>query len=537
MSRVNKTVESNEADDHLGREDRLRKDAVIQTKRHTNKVRKQKGLPPHQVVDPVIGEGTTDEIENNRTIGDGEDAELVAGGQLIVGIRGYSAGIGRSLKGDEVVAIHRRIRRERSCFRDLNGVKVAVGEVIPRFDTTEDDSNQKRNSRKEKTRRIPGVLKSIMVRLMPAEAEAVGEAGMNCNQVEVAMDRTVEAFENMTGSEVVSAVAHRMSKTDLHIHIQYTQVLQQLETPHMLGRRLKPWKQEASKRARESLLADGVLDPSPAQIGARKKKLVAAGLLVPPPEAGIEYRKVAGKRDLGDGAILGYSFRQKLNLVRAAEVGGDQALANQVASRNDERWGRFTPIAKRPDVELEAKYLDLWLERIWRGNITSLLPQDYRDRLVLAGVEAAKNYANFGSSIVEETHIKQRIKELDEKAKVIEKAEKNAEAKRSAWDAKVAAEEEGKRLDVEMQAEKLQGELAASRAAIQQEQEKVQRLEKKIESLSHLWELAKQFMRLLMKSPIASKLDGDLKELVRAIGKIVGISFDPEKKQDGPQLP
>lgn len=475
MSRVNKTVESNEADDHLGREERLRKDSIIQTKRHTNRVRKQKGLPPHQVVDPVIGEGTTDDIENNRTIGDGDDAELVAGGPLIVGIRGYSADIGRCLTEDEVVAIHRRIRRERSRFRDLNGVMVEVGDVIPRFDTTKDDSNQKGKSRKEDTRQIPGVLKSIMVRLMPTEAEAVGEGGMTRRDVEAAMDKTVAAFEKATGCEVVTAVAHRMSVTDLHIHIQYTLVHPFNETSHMLGRRLKPWKQEASKIARESLLAEGVMNPGPATIGARKKKLIAEGLIPSPPEAHVEYRKVAGKRDLGDGAILGYSFRHKLNLVRAAEFGDEKELADQVARRNDERWVRFTPIANKPDEELDAKYLDLWLERLWRQNITSQLPEGHRDRLVAAGVEAAKNYAQYGSSIVEDTHIKRKIIELDRKAHEIEVQHEAAKkAEQLARETQRAAEEQRQHMAVEKrnwqdrldeqseQIEKLEAELSAA---------------------------------------------------------------------------
>jgi len=451
MARVNKTIDSNEADDHLGREERLRKDSVIQTERHTNKVRKKKGLPPRQLVDPVIGEGTTDDIQNNRTIVDREDTELVAGGQLIVGIRGYSAVVGRHLTGDELVAIHRRLRRERSRFRELNGVMVEVGETVPRFDATKKGKKQNKKTRNKETRDVPGILKSIMVRLMPTEAEGIGEANMNRHDVETAMDETVAAFEQATGCEVVTAVVHRMSVMDLHIHIQYTQVLQFIETSHMLGRRLKPWKQKASKTARESLLAEWVLNPSPAQIGAKKKRLIAEGLLSPPPEAVIEYRKIAGTRDLGDGAIMGYCFRQKLNLVRAAEEGGEKELAAKVARLNDEQRGRFTPIANRPDDELEAKYLDLWLERTWRRNVTSKLPEEYRDRLLVAGVEAAQNYANFGSSVVEDTHIKRRIKELDAKAKEIEAAKKDAEeATRLACEAKLAAENEYKHLAVEI---------------------------------------------------------------------------------------
>ena len=438
MARANKTIVSNHSDDHLGRERRLREDSIKQTAGHTNKIREKKNLPPLQTIDPAIGLGSADDEINNQILAETGDLTIVRNAGLIVGLRMYSGGVGKPVGEEDFVAIHRRVRRERSRYRDLNGAMVEVGKTVSRSDS----------ARSDKTRKIPGVLKSIMVRLMPTEAEGI--ADMTRPDVEAAMDETVAALEQATGCECVTAATHRMSGTDLHIHIQYTLVLPFSETSHMLGRRLKPWKIEASRQARESLSADGIEHPSPAQIGARKKKLVTDGLLVPPPEAGIEYRKVAGKRDLGDGAILGYSFRQKLNLVRAAELGGDQALAKQVAHRNDERWGLFTPIANRPDDYLEAKYLDLWLERTWRRNVTSRLPEDHRERLVLAGVEAAKNYAQYGSSIVEDTHIKRKIIELDRKAhEIVVQHEAAKKAEQLARETQRAAEEERQHTAVE----------------------------------------------------------------------------------------
>jgi hypothetical protein len=375
MARTNKNISTNDSDDHLGRELKLRKDSLAQTKNHTNKVRAQKGLPAILISDPAIGTGSADDV-GSIPFDEAGDLELVRNAGLIVGLRAYSGDAGERIGEEEFVAIHRRVRRERVRYRELNGVMVALGETVPRFDATKKDKNTNKKIRNKETRYVPGILRSIMVRLMPTEAVAVGESGMTRNNVEAAMDKTVAAFEQATGCQVVTAVTHRMSVTDLHIHIQYTQVLPFTETSRMLGRRLKPWKVEASRKAKESLRADGIAHPAPAQVGARKKKLIAEGLIPAPPQAGIEFRKVAGARDLGDGAILGYSFRQKLNLVRAAELGGEVELAHEVARRNDERWGRFTPIATRPDEELDAKYLDLWLERHWRQNITSQLPED-----------------------------------------------------------------------------------------------------------------------------------------------------------------
>lgn len=450
MARANKTITSNHSDDHLGRERTLREDSIKQTAIHTNKVREKKELPPLEILDLVIGLGSADDEVNNQILADAGDLEMIQNSGLIVGLRAYSGRAGAPVGENEFTGIHRRVRRERVRYRELNGVMVALGETVPRFDATKKDKNTNKKIRNKETRDVPGILRSIMVRLMPTEAVAVGESGMTRNNVEAAMDKTVAAFEQATGCQVVTAVTHRMSVTDLHIHIQYTLVLPFNETSHMLGRRLKPWKAEASRQARASLGADGIEHPSPAQIGARKKNLIADGLIAPSPQAGIEYRKMAGKRDLGDGAILGYSFRQKLNLVRAAEAGGECELADLVTRRNDERWRRFAPIAARNDDDLEEKYLDLWLERVWRRNVTSKLPEEYRDRLIVAGVEAAKNYANYGSSIVEETHLKRKIKELNLKAQEIELQQETAKkAEHLAHEMLRAAEEEREQLAVE----------------------------------------------------------------------------------------
>lgn len=61
---------------------------------------------------------------------------------------------------------------------------VEVGETVRRSD----------KARNDKIRKVPGILKSIMVRLMPPEAEAVGEVGMTCDQVEAAMDEVMRGL-------------------------------------------------------------------------------------------------------------------------------------------------------------------------------------------------------------------------------------------------------------------------------------------------------------------------------------------------------
>lgn len=409
MAKTNKTISTNRSDDHMGRERQLRIDSRKQRETHTNKVRKDKDLEPIPADDPALKRETPDDV-GPRTLEEEGDYELVSEGNLIVGLRAYDGtqeGLpcGRPVKGEEFCAIHRRIRREREYFRELNGQMVRVGDESVRYDATGTRSNL--------TRKVPGVLKSIMVRLMPHEANALTDFEKWQEKLGEAMDATVIEYEKATGCEVVTAAAHRMSRTDCHVHIQYTMVQAVTESKHMLGRRLKPWKQLAVKMAKEALAAEGMPSHGSAAIRAKKKQLIADGKLSPPPEAGIEFRKFPGLRDLGDGAILGYSFRQKLNLVRAAEAGRENELAKKVTDRNDERFGRFAPIASRSDTDLDAKYLDLWLERVWRRNVTAHFPEGRLAELVQGGVDAARNYATFGTTFVEEEHIKRRAKELE----------------------------------------------------------------------------------------------------------------------------
>lgn len=427
MARANKTLNSNRSDDHMGRRRQLRIDSHDQMERHVNeKVRPEKKLLPLSLVDPKLKPETIDDI-GQRIIEEKNDLELAREASLILALRTYELNtngeiIGRKVSEDVFCAIHRETRRQRAHYRDLNGQMVTVGTELKRFDTNE--------SRKVETRVVPGILKSIMVRLMPTEGIAFESIKDDEAVLAIAMDETVRAFELATGCEVVTAAVHRMNPRDCHIHVQYTMVRAVTETTHMLGRRLTPWKKLASKMARESLALEKIKKPSSVAIGARKNRLIAEGKLSAKPVAGIEFRKFSGRRDIGDGAILGYSFRQKLNLVRAAQAGGEDKLASDVTKLNDERFGRFAPIAAIDDEQLNNKYLDLWLEREWRKNLTSKLPEEIRNGLIADGVNAARDYATFGTTAVEITHIEDKKEELDKlthklELKIQENAQKN----------------------------------------------------------------------------------------------------------------
>ena len=409
MSKTNKTVNTNESDDHMGKKGRLERDAEKQRLGHTSDVRERKKLPRHEPqVPPLIGEDTV--IKTLESDDDDRDLLVIADLRLIIGLRVYDRNpdgtpVGRSVDGDEFVASHRLVRHERAEYRDQGGSKVRAGKEI------RERKGKYMETRHEKMRLAPGPLKSLMVRLMPHEASISG-GELLPESVDAAMDRTVTEFAAATGCEIISAAAHRMSDTDLHIHIQYTTIIARKESKSMLGRRLTPWKKIAAEMARTSLKAEGIKSPNGRAIGMRKDRLIAEGALQPPPEADLEYRQITGLRSLRDDAILGYSFRQKLNLVRVAEEAGELALGDRVITRKDERK-RFRPIAKRSDADLEEKYLDLWLERVWRRAVKAELSAETLERLQDAGVAAAKDYADYGTVMVEETHIERRKVELE----------------------------------------------------------------------------------------------------------------------------
>ena len=422
LARTNKGGNSNSFDDHMAKEDRLRKDREKQMQGHMNDVRARKGLPKAKpMVEPLVGDDTA--VKTLERDEDDRELLVVDDHRLILGLRVYDrlpdgGPVGRSATGDEFVATHRRIRRERKNYRELDGSMVQVGKVFGvRKGEYMKTLDKHMKTRSETRRRAPGVIKSIMVRLMPHEAEnSTSWLATKPAAVEAAMDRTVAEFSAATGCEILTAAVHRMSNMDLHIHVQYTMVIGGLESKWMLGRGgLKAWKKKAAMLAREALAADGIEDPNPSAVGAKKKRLVAEGKLEPKPVAKIEYRKAKGLRSLRDDAILGYSFRQKLNLVRLAEEAGEAALANRVISHNDGR-GRFRPIAKSADADLEKKYLDLWLERVWRQSVKAELPPETLEKLVVAGVAAAQDYADYGTVMVEETHIARRKEELEQSA-------------------------------------------------------------------------------------------------------------------------
>jgi hypothetical protein len=419
MAMTSKTMNSEAADDHQAKESKLILDRDSQQALHINPLRDAKGLPRllGQSDPPAGEESCTTPFENEHQLWPGE---------VIAALRAFSKTesgetVGRVIAEHDYVALHRQIRSERSRYRDLDRTRVEAGKIV-----------RGRKEPPDSETRIPGrkascPLRTIMVRLMPHEAE-IANAELEPNSLERAIDEAVRAFEGAVGGEVVTAAVHRMRSGDLHIHLQFTMVVMEEESPTMRGRRLGPWKRMANRTAREHLAKAGNLAPGPPIVSKTRKALVDSGDIPPPSPPELIFRKVKGRRSLGEGAILGYSFRQKINLVRLAEEANLPDLAEKVAAVRD-LGGRFGFFRNQSDEDLEAKYLDVWLERVWRKSVLKMLPDPALREVRRLGVEAARDYATHGTVMVEKTHLRRWKDKLHEKEAAVKALERDAETR------------------------------------------------------------------------------------------------------------
>ncbi len=454
LSKTDKTANSSAFDEHLSEEDKLRQDMGKQ-KAHMDAVERRKAgerVDPNEVKlpDDESKPVPLESEEDDRSVvlgGDDQTVELGEHerrevldqvGRLIVGLRIYDQNAegsprGRSATSKELLAKHDLIRREREVHIDQDGTHVRVGYLGRERKGKYLDEPTFWGPERSRERRVPVVMRSILGRLMPHEGEVSGRE-LTREMVEEAMDEAVAGFQKETGCEIISAAVHRMSDHDLHIHIQYTMVVCQRKNLGKHTKERKEWGKVASAMAREALLKEGVDHPNPSAIGAMKKRLVEAGKLVQEPEFKTGFRKANGLRSMGNGSILGHSYRNKLNVVRLAEEAELPDLAKRVIKLRDELGG-FRPIAKRSDEALEEDYLDLWLERMWRRIVKARLSDDALDKIRTAGVVAATNYADFGA-------VKPKPRDLERMKVALMYKEAQLD-----WDRQIQEMEEGQRLD------------------------------------------------------------------------------------------
>jgi hypothetical protein len=481
LSPVFKFVTGIDILEHMGILQQLKKDRLAKITRDIKWLRKKMDFPPL----PPLEEDEEEKILLN----DGKSFVYPLGGRFvmdslgdeIVALRTYQKGRSPERipvsEGKRWVEHNDNLILSRSKYREIGGEIVEEGKVYATRKLLGKDGKLKKDAQRRSEdkldRKGSSPMLSVTLRLMPHEAKAVGDAGLvgefTDDKLDGAIDRTVGAFETKVGCEVISVAVHRMRNSDLHIHIQYTMVLPVDRDEKFLKKAIKDWRSAAAQKARAALLSEKG-NAAPAAIGKRIKEMVEKKEIDPEPNevpsnSETIYKKKTGLRKLGNEVILGYALKYKLNLVRMIERALERQdtdretlddlakLRDAVISMHDQNEG-FRFKANKSDIDLDKKYLDLWLERQWRSNVVAELPEAAKKELLAEAIKDARRYADAGSTReVGQYHldyqhlfdIAKRLKEAQEAIKAtteeIEKIERKIEESQSAFT------EESKRLE------------------------------------------------------------------------------------------
>jgi len=418
-----KTVTSIAMLEHMGNLLTLIRDAASTQRHHVSRLRMELGLPPNvalpdetgdqdgiqkdyfTTVQPVEGDSDKDRARKEKSCG-----LLLEEGSVIAGLRIYRTKAGKGEdddwlaksipveQGKEWIMHNQRLIEERAIYSEMNRQVVTAGAVIGVRTGTDAEG------RTNKVRLATSPLKTIACRLMPHEGEILG-GELTQDGLARAMDVMKSSFEREIGCEVISIAAHRMRNNDLHIHIQYTMVREVDIGDNAYNRRFRPWERAWTEAAEKSLIAEGK-NVSPASLGKRKKVLEETGM-VPPRPSRLRLEKQKGLRKLHNKTSqLGYSFKFKLNLLRAAEAFPEEhEIAAKVARQGDGAGAFREKILSKSDEQLQAEKIDYWLERRWREAVAAEVSEETRARLPVAALEEARQYAIHGTTQVEAVHL------------------------------------------------------------------------------------------------------------------------------------
>jgi hypothetical protein len=422
LSPTAKSVTSEDMLEHMGILLRLMKDAASTQRHHVSKLRKELGLPPNAALPDEIGDRDGQSRDyfpevpevNGDTPKDVARKEAMCGlllekDSVIASLRIYRSkpGIGtddawlaKSIpveNGREWVNHNKSLIRERATYSELNRLIVTAGEAMG------ERKGKDLDKRKDKMRYATSPLKTITARLMPHEAEILF-GSLSADGLDRAMDSLKEKFESEIGCEVASMAVHRMRNNDLHVHVQYTMVLEVEMSKKAYGSLKNEWEKKALDCARQSLLDEGKRD-FPAAVGKRKKLLIQQGAIPAAPKR-TRFEKQKGKRNLKTNSLLGYSFKFKLNMLRGAQAFPEEAkLAEEIAQRGDKKGHFKDKFLFRTDDEIQAERLDYWLERRWREAVAAEVPDEIRAQLPAAALKEARQYAIHGTTQVEAIHL------------------------------------------------------------------------------------------------------------------------------------
>jgi len=418
-----KTVTSIAMLEHMGLLHTLLRDAASTQRFHVARLRKELGLPSNVGLPDEIGDqdGISRDYFTSFLPVDGDSEEyrakkeaacglLLEEGSVIAGLRIYRTKAGKDEgddwlaksipvdQGQEWVQYNERLIEARSTYWEMNRQIVTAGAVMGV--RTGKDAEGRTN----KIRLATSPMKTIACRLMPHEAKILG-GELTQDGLARAMDAMKSNIEREIGCEVISMAAHRMRNNDLHIHIQYTMVREVDIGDNAYTRRLRPWERAWTEAAKQSLIAEGK-NVTPASLGKRKKVLEETGK-VPPRPSRLRLEKQKGLRKLHNKTSqLGYSFKFKLNLLRAAEAfPAEQEIAVKVARHGDGAGDFQKKILSKSDEQLQAEKIDYWLERRWREAVAAEVSEETRARLPAAALEEARQYAIHGTTQVEAIHL------------------------------------------------------------------------------------------------------------------------------------
>ena len=428
LSGISKAITGIGSLEHMAIAMRLLMDSLAAEKFHVAKLRTLMNLPPLPTAEVSPGDDDGKSMVYDAT------TDLMATGDQIVGLWVYTRGApprALSIPEGKVWVDHNlAVIKERSTYREINGKFVTAGEVAGKRKNWQNKKTKKVEHRTNLVRLGASPLRTIAVRLMPHEALTVGKS-MTKTELARAVERTVKAMEERLGCEVISVAVHRMKKGDLHIHLQYTMVLpiEEKSADMRLSGDMRKWKQRVTPAARLSVIEEG-RPLTPVAIGKRIKELEKKGEIDPRPTEALpvlglpRFEKKIALKNLRNDAILGYSFKFKLNLVREIETVRKatvnqtdkaevlDALWQKVAERGDATSAKFQKLAKESDEALESRYVDLWLEREWRTAVVAELPEATRAKLPAAAIEEAQKYAQHGTTRVEQTHLDRHNKDV-----------------------------------------------------------------------------------------------------------------------------
>jgi hypothetical protein len=273
---------------------------------------------------------------------------------------------------------------------------------------------------------------------------------------------TAKAFEEKTGFDFLGGNIHREKFEDLHLHLNYTKVKKVFVEEPISRRAQRRLDKEERARIKEELkkrkLEDPSVDCSPKAVKAEFERQQ----LAKSPVSGLDETKNAIEADLaasrrvqGDQfdeprlrterfvenrkvqakegccmELLGSAFRMKYHL--CCIPGLSPELREQVAATYDRPEASFSfrkwLRGELPDRKPMAEHMDVWLEQTFMAELVKTMPEAWRKEAQEKAIAYAKDYVERGNANPLPSVLKEHIRELETKVKVLQQGPGTAES-------------------------------------------------------------------------------------------------------------